>query len=94
LILYSLRRKGRTLEEISRSLKIAQKAVLAELKALQNSHMLISASRSTEVIYSLADKRILPALELIHKVSQRKFQHATINNNVSSTSAHSGGRQA
>jgi predicted transcriptional regulator len=76
LILHSLRRKGRTLSEISKSLRMTQKAALPELIALQDKDILISFSKSQKTFYRLADDRILQALDRIHKVSQRKVKQA------------------
>jgi predicted transcriptional regulator len=76
LILYSLRRKGMILSEISKSLGMTQKAVLPELMALQRKDILVSFNRSQETYYCLADARILQAFDLIHKISQRKVKQA------------------
>jgi predicted transcriptional regulator len=76
LILYSLRRKGMTLSEISRSLGVTQKAVLPELMALQRKNILLSFHRYKETYYRLADARILKAFDLIHKISQRRVKQS------------------
>jgi DNA-binding transcriptional ArsR family regulator len=76
LILYSLRRKGMTLSEISKSLGMTQTAVLPELMALQRKDILVSFNRSQKIFYRLADDRILQAFDLIHKISQRKVKQA------------------
>jgi hypothetical protein len=76
LILYSLRRTARTLPEISKSLKMTQKAVLPELMELRIKDVLVSFSKSQKTYYRLADNRILQALDLILKVSQKKVKQA------------------
>jgi predicted transcriptional regulator len=78
-ILHSLRKKGMTLSEISKNLKMTQKAVLPELMALQSKDILISFNKSHQTYYRLADDRILQALDLIHKFCQRKVKQSEIN---------------
>ena len=78
LILYALGKKGMTPSEISKSLGMTQKVVLPELVALKNNGVLISYSRSRRILYRLADTRILQALNLIHRISQRKIKQAAI----------------
>jgi hypothetical protein len=75
-ILNSLRRKRLTLSEISKSLRMPQKTILPELMALQSKDILISFSKSQKTYYHLADARVLQALDLIHKISQRKVKQA------------------
>jgi predicted transcriptional regulator len=71
-ILYSLRKRGMTLSEISKNLKMTQKAVLPALTALQSKNILVSFSKSHQTYYRLADDRILKAMDLMHKMCQRK----------------------
>jgi predicted transcriptional regulator len=71
-ILCSLRKKGMTLSEISKKIKMAQKVILPELMALQSMGILVSSSKSPKTFYCLADNRILKALDLLHNISQRK----------------------
>jgi predicted transcriptional regulator len=75
-ILHSLRNKGMTLSEISKKLRMTQKAVLPELMALQSKDILISFSKSQQTYYRLADDRILQALDLMHKIFRRKVKKA------------------
>ena len=74
LILYSLRRKGMTLSEISKSLGMTQKAVIPEFMALQRKDILVSFNRSHKTYYRLADARILQALDQIRQISQKKLR--------------------
>ena len=76
MILYSLRRKSMTLSEISESLRMAQKAVLPELLALQRKDILVSFSKSQKTFYRLADARILRAFDRIHDISLRIAKQA------------------
>jgi DNA-binding transcriptional ArsR family regulator len=76
-ILCSLRNKGMTLSEISKNLKMAQKVILPKLMALQSMDILVSFSKSQKTFYRLADDRILKALDLLHKISQRKAKNKT-----------------
>jgi DNA-binding transcriptional ArsR family regulator len=76
-MLYSLRKKERTPSEISKIVRIAQKVILPELMALQSMGILVSSSKSQRTFYRLADDRILKALELLHKISQRKAKNKT-----------------
>jgi predicted transcriptional regulator len=76
LILYSLRRKGMTLSEISKSLGMAQKAVLPELMALQRKDIVISYTRFQKTYYRLSDKRIFQALDVICKISKKRVAKA------------------
>jgi predicted transcriptional regulator len=84
-ILHSLRNKGMTLSEISKKLKMTQKAVLPELTALQSKDILISFSRSQRTYYRLADDRILQALDLMLEICQRKAKKTEINSPVRKT---------
>ena len=72
LILYALHRRGRTLAEISKIVKMPQKAVLPELALLQDRDILVSFGKRQKTCYRLADNRVLQAIELIHKISKKK----------------------
>jgi hypothetical protein len=78
-ILHALCKKGMTLSEISKNLKMAQKAVLSELVVLQSKNILISFSKSHRIYYRLADDRIIKAMDLMHKICQRKVAQAGSN---------------
>jgi predicted transcriptional regulator len=75
-VLYLLRRKAMTLSEISKSLKLTQKAVLPELIALEIEDVLVSFSKSQRTYYRLSDNHILQVLDLVHKISQKKARQA------------------
>jgi len=75
-ILHSLRDKGMTLSEISKSLQMTQKAVLPELTVLQSKDILASFSRSQKTFYRLADEPILGAMDLIHKISLKRARQS------------------
>jgi DNA-binding transcriptional regulator GbsR (MarR family) len=75
-ILYSFRKKGMTLSEISKNLKMTQKAVLPELRVLQNKDILVCFNKSHRTYYRLADDRILQAFDLLHGICQRKAKKA------------------
>jgi predicted transcriptional regulator len=79
-ILCSLRKKGMTLSEISKNIKLAQKVILPQLMALQSMDILVSISKSQKTFYRLADDRILKALDLLHKTSQRKAKQSETQN--------------
>jgi predicted transcriptional regulator len=85
-ILYSLRLKAMTLSEISKSLKMTQKAVLPEIIKMLNKDVLVSFSKSQKTYYRLSDNRILQVLDLIHKVSQKKVKQADTRSLGSTTS--------
>jgi hypothetical protein len=76
LILFSLRRKARTAPELSKNLGMTQKKALSELDLLQRRRVLSSFTKSDKTYYRLADIRILRALELIHKISQKKLKQS------------------
>jgi DNA-binding transcriptional ArsR family regulator len=75
-ILYSLHKKGMTLSEISKNLKMTQKTVLPELTVLQNKGILVCFSKSNRTYYRLADDRIFQTLDLVHNICQRKVKKA------------------
>jgi DNA-binding transcriptional ArsR family regulator len=75
-ILYSLPHKGMTLSDISKSLKMPQKAILPELMELKNKEVLVSFCKLQKTYYRLADKRILQALDLVRQVSQKQAGQA------------------
>ena len=82
MIAYFLRRRKKTLSEISRSLRMTQKSILPELSSLQSNDIVVSFNRSQKTFYRLADDGILQALDLIQKVSQRKVIQAEAKNLV------------
>lgn len=76
LILYSLHEKGMTLSAISKSMGLTPKSVLPVLMALLKKNILNSYTKSQETYYRLADDHIYRALDLIHRLSQRKVTQA------------------
>ena len=76
MIVCFLRRRKMTLPEISKNLRMPQKEILPELAALLNKNILVSFNRSQQTFYSLTDDGILRALDLIHKISQKKIIQA------------------
>ncbi len=68
LILYELRDGPRNVGEIAESLGISQPTVSRHLKVLRDRQMVLAAREGTNVYYTLADARVIEALNLLREV--------------------------
>ena len=68
LILYELSQSPRNVTELSTNLKMPQPLVSRHLKVLRERGMVIPKRRGTVIQYSLADDRLIQALDLLRAV--------------------------
>jgi DNA-binding transcriptional ArsR family regulator len=75
LILYTLFENPRTVNELVAILKISQSAVSRHLKVLRERGMVIAVRSGATVEYSLADPRLIQALDLLRAVMRDHLSH-------------------
>jgi ArsR family transcriptional regulator len=68
LILYELSQSPRNVTELSTNLKMPQPLVSRHLKVLRERGMVIPNRKGTVVQYTLADERLIQALDLLRAV--------------------------
>lgn len=68
LILYALSQGSRNVTELCTELEMPQPLVSRHLKVLRERRMVTTERRGTVVVYSLGDKRLIKALDLLRAV--------------------------
>jgi DNA-binding transcriptional ArsR family regulator len=68
LILYILSERPRSVTELTELLDVAQPTVSHHLKILRERELVISRKEGTVVTYSLADERIIEALNIMRHI--------------------------
>ncbi|HEY6074524.1 MAG TPA: metalloregulator ArsR/SmtB family transcription factor [Anaerolineales bacterium] len=68
LILYELSQSTRNVTELSTNLKMPQPLVSRHLKVLRERGMVLAERHGTVIEYSLADTRLIQALDLLREV--------------------------
>lgn len=68
LILYILSEKPRNVTELTQALGVSQPTVSHHLKILRERELVASEKNGTVVTYSLADDRIIDALNIMRKI--------------------------
>lgn len=68
LILYELRTARRNVSELAESLGLSQPTVSRHLKVLRDRHMLLAERDGTNIYYSIADDRVIEALNILREV--------------------------
>jgi len=68
LLLYALADGSKTVGELADELQVGQPNVSRHLKLLRERGMVNAAREGANVIYSLADKRVIKALDLMREV--------------------------
>jgi len=68
LILYSLAQGPRNVTELCNELNMSQPLVSRHLKVLRERGMVTTERRGTVIVYSLGDKRLVEALDLLRAV--------------------------
>ena len=74
MILDIVRKKEMTSEEISKKLGIEPNTVVAKLKAMERKGILVSCVRSQNILYRVADSKILKAFDRILEIPARKLK--------------------
>jgi ArsR family transcriptional regulator len=68
LILYELREGRRNVGELAENLAISQPTVSRHLKVLRDRRMVKAERDGTNIYYTLADKRVIQALNLLREM--------------------------
>jgi DNA-binding transcriptional ArsR family regulator len=68
MLLYTLAESPRNVGELASELKLSQPNVSRHLKVLRERDMVTATREGANVVYSLADKRVLKALDLMREV--------------------------
>ena len=75
LILYELRGGVRNVGDLAEALDAAQPTISRHLKVLRDRRLVRADRNGTSVFYSLADGRVLQALDLLREVLARTFEN-------------------
>ena len=67
-ILYALAEKPVSVMELAESLELPQPSLSRHLKVLRDRGMVVAQRQGSSIQYSLADKRIIKALDLLREV--------------------------
>ena len=68
MLLYSLAQSARNVTELCNELEMPQPLISRHLKVLRERGMVTTERRGTVIIYTLADKRLIQALDLLRAV--------------------------
>ena len=68
ILLYTLAEGPRNVGELATELKLSQPNVSRHLKVLRERGMAVATREGANVVYSLADKRVLKALDLMREL--------------------------
>jgi DNA-binding transcriptional ArsR family regulator len=68
MLLYTLAESPRNVGELASDLKLSQPNVSRHLKVLRERGMVVATREGANVVYSLADKRVIKALDLMREV--------------------------
>jgi len=68
MLLYSLAQSARNVTELCNELEMPQPLISRHLKVLRERGMVTTERRGTVIVYSLSDKRLIEALDLLRAV--------------------------
>ena len=68
MLLYSLSQSARNVTELCNELEMPQPLISRHLKVLRERGMVTTERRGTVIVYSLSDKRLIEALDLLREV--------------------------
>jgi DNA-binding transcriptional ArsR family regulator len=74
LILYTLHERAYNVSELAEDLELPQPTVSRHLKVLRERQMVLAERDGQSVNYSLADKRIIEAMDLLRAVLASRLQ--------------------
>lgn len=74
LILYLLAEQGRCVNEICEALDLPQSTVSRHLRVLRERDLVLTERRGTSIHYSLADERIIAALDLMRGILASQWE--------------------
>jgi len=75
LILYYLADGPRTVSELVQSLNVSQPAASRHLKTLRDRGMVHATRQGSSVMYTLGDRRLIQALDLLRAVLRENLAH-------------------
>lgn len=88
LILYLLAEKGMFVNEISEALNIPQSSASRHLRILRERNLVATERQGTAVLYTLPDKRIITALDLMREIlSTQLKEEAKITSAIQETTS-------
>lgn len=76
LILYLLAERGMYVNEISEALKLPQSSASRHLRVLRERNLVATERQGTAVLYTLEDKRIIQALDLMRAILSQQLHEA------------------
>jgi ArsR family transcriptional regulator len=74
LIMYLLAEQGRCVNEISEALNLPQSTVSRHLRVLRDRELVNTERNGTSITYSLADQRIIAAMDLMRGIMASQFE--------------------
>lgn len=83
LILYILDERPRNVTELTQELNVPQPSVSRHLKILRDRGVVVAARQGPMVVYSLADRRVIEALDILRTIMRERvqFQASLVNGN-------------
>ncbi len=75
LMLYELDERPRTVTELTVDLNLAQPTISRHLKTLRDHGLVMAERQGTNMLYRLADRRLLDALDLLRAVMRDRLVH-------------------
>ena len=76
LILYLLSERGMFVNEISDALEMPQSSASRHLRVLRERNLVATDRQGTAVLYSLQDRRIIEALDIMRAILSTQMQEA------------------
>ncbi len=76
LILYLLSERGMFVNEISDALEMPQSSASRHLRVLRERNLVATERQGTAVLYSLQDRRIIEALDIMRAILSTQMQEA------------------
>ena len=76
LILYLLSERGMFVNEISDALEMPQSSASRHLRVLRERNLVATERQGTAVLYSLQDRRIIQALDIMRAILSTQMQEA------------------
>jgi ArsR family transcriptional regulator len=93
LLLYSISEQPRSVGDLAKTLEISQPTVSRHLQNLRDRRLVTTAREGQNIYYSLADTRIIQALDLIRAVLADDLSHQGVLAEKVDMSQISGGKQ-
>jgi DNA-binding transcriptional ArsR family regulator len=93
LILYSVSEQPRSVGDLTKTLEVSQPTVSRHLQNLRDRRLVVATREGQNIFYSLADKRIIQALDLLRAVLADDLSHQGILAEKVDMAQISGGKQ-